>query len=437
MVALMGYGLGADIAVFLLVSVPISLMSVLVFAYFVNRVGRRILKTDSLSVFRLFMVNWMENLSEPLESFFEKFGGQRDIKLSIMAFSSKQKMKALMVVPTFHPGPFKNVGSSLLPYMVQKALENKLNCVVSVPHGPSGHELDLSSRHQNQKIVEGVLSSIEFPSFDSKAAPFVRTQRDEASSSCQMFGDCALLTLTLAPKTMEDLPQELDHIIVTEAEKRGLSSAIVVDAHNSIEGPFDPSEAVEPLRSAAVTSIEETLRLSRSSFEIGAAKVVPQEFGLEEGMGPGGITAIVARVGDQKTAYVTIDGNNMISNLREKILSALQEVGIAEGEILTTDTHAVNGVVLTERGYRPIGEVMDEGKLIGYIKQAVTCASRDLEPAEVSYRTLTVSDVNVIGEKQINDLCLLVEKAAKQAKRLAILIFPAVGAILTALLLFL
>ena len=37
-------------------------------------------------------------------------------------------------------------------------------------------------------------------------------------------------------------------------------------------------------------------------------------------MGTGGITAIVVEVEKQKTAYVIIDGNNMIPNLREKIL---------------------------------------------------------------------------------------------------------------------
>ena len=40
-------------------------------------------------------------------------------------------------------------------------------------------------------------------------------------------------------------------------------------------------------------------------------------------MGTGGITAIVVQVSKQKTAYVVIDGNNMISGLREKILAAL------------------------------------------------------------------------------------------------------------------
>ncbi len=62
-------------------------------------------------------------------------------------------------------------------------------------------------------------------------------------------------------------------------------------------------------------------------FMVGAASVFPKEFSLKNGMGTGGITAIVVQVENQKTAYIMIDGNNMIPGLREKILAALASVG--------------------------------------------------------------------------------------------------------------
>ena len=437
MSSIIGFSLGIRLILFLPLSILFAALTVSLFVFFVNRVGRESLGVDSLLVFRVFMANWTEDLNAPLESLLERFGHKQNIKLSLLAFRAKERIKAVMVVPALHPGPFKNVGSSQLPYMLQRALENKLQCTVSVPHGLSGHELDLTSQLQNRKIVEGVLDSIDFLLFDSKGTPFMRTRKNEAGASCQIFGDCALLTLTLSPKTMEDLPQALDNMIVDEAEKRGLSSAIVIDAHNCIEGPFDLNEAAAPLRIAAVTSLEQASAHTPSPFEIGAAKVIPKEFTIREGMGPGGITVIVARIGDQKTAYVTIDGNNMIAGLREKILSLLREIGIVDGEVLTTDTHMVSGVVLTPRGYHPIGEVMDQAKLINYIRQAAMRALDDLEPAEASWRTVTIPDVKVIGEKQIEALGLLAEKTAKQAKKLAISLFPATGALLTILLMLL
>lgn len=235
---------------------------------------------------------------------------------------------------------------------------------------------------------------------------------------------------------MEDLPQELDSFIVKEAKKQGLS-AFIIDAHNSIEGPFNVNEAVFSLRKASVASLKKALSYERSSFEVGAATVVPKEFTVEEGMGPGGISVIAIKVDDQKVAYVTIDGNNMMSGLRERILSELGEIGFVDGEVLTTDTHVVCGVVLTARGYHPVGEVIDQSKLISYIRQAAVNALDNLEPAELSWHIEIIPNVNVIGEKQIEELCLVADEATKQAKRLAVSLFPVASLLLILLFMFL
>jgi putative membrane protein len=232
---------------------------------------------------------------------------------------------------------------------------------------------------------------------------------------------------------MEDLPQELDSFIVNEAEKQGLS-ALVIDAHNSVQGLFNVNEAVESLRKAAVASLKRALTRERSPFEVGASKVVPKEFTVKEGMGPGGISVIVTKVRDQKAAYVTIDGNNMVSGLREGIISMLREIGIDDAEVLTTDTHMVCGVVLTERGYHPIGEAMDQEKLINYVRQATMNALDNMEPAEASWCTKIIPNVKVIGGKQIETLCLLADETARQAKKLALSLFSMAGVLLILLM---
>jgi len=434
--SVIGYDLGAHLLIFPLVSISFAVLTVSLFTHLLDRVGKKNLGIASFSLFKAFFANWTENLNAPLESFFEKLGSEQNVKVSLLTFRAKKRTKAVMIVPALHPGPFKNLGSSLLPYLIQTTLQNKLQCVVSVPHGLFGHELDLSSQLQNQKVVEGVLNSIGSSLNHPKATQFVRTRKDVAKASCQIFGDCALLTLTIAPKTMEDLPQELDSFIVNEAEKRGLS-ALVIDAHNSVEGPFDVNEAVVSLRKAAVASLKKALTIQRSPLVVGAATVIPEGFTVKDGMGPGGISVIVTEVGDQKAAYVTIDGNNMISGLRERILSELRGIGILDGEVLTTDTHMVCGIVLTERGYHPIGEAMDQEKLINYIKQAATNALNSLEPAEVSSHTEIISGIKVIGEKQIEALCLVADETVRQAKKLAVSLFPLAGVLLATLFMFL
>jgi len=419
--------------IFLSISVPAIILTVFLFAFFLNCVGERALGVPSLSLFRAFLANWTEELNEPIERFLEQLGSEQDIKISSLAFRAKEKMKAVMIVPALHPGPFKNVGSSLLPFMVQDALEKKFSCVVSVPHGLFGHEFDLASQVQNQKVLDAVADITDFSSFSSRSTPFIRVEKGKAKASCQVFGKCAILTLTLAPETTEDLPQELDLTVPNEAVRQRLSSAIVVNAHNSIGGPFDLSEVAGSLEEAATASLVRAFSHQFMPFEVGAAKVVIKEFGVKDGMGLGGITVVVTKVGEQKAAYVTIDGNNMVSGLREKILSSLKEIGINDGEVLTTDTHAVTGVSLTPRGYHPLGEAISHEKLIGWIKQATLNAVEDLKPADVAWCTKIVPKVKVIGRSQIEALCGLTEKTLHEAKKLAILLFPILGIFLIVL----
>jgi predicted neutral ceramidase superfamily lipid hydrolase len=123
----------------------------------------------------------------------------------------------------------------------------------------------------------------------------------------------------------------------------------------------------------------------------------------------------------------------MVSGLREKILSALEKIGVNDGEILTTDTHAVTGLILTRRGYHPIGEVMGHAKIIEYIKEATVKALENLEPVQVSWQTIWVPSVKVIGKKQIETLSLIAEETFQRAKKLAVLLFSISGVFLTLL----
>ncbi len=421
-----------------LFSILIAVATASLFTFLLDRTGRIAVGIGSFSLFKAFLANWIADLSEPLEDFFDKLGVEKNIRVSLLGFRAKKGMKAVMVIPECHRGPFKNVGSSLLPYIIQEALGNRLQCVVAVPHGLSGHERDLSSQLQNRRVVESILGEIDsFSSIGNNASPFMRAQRNGASASCQIFGDCAVFTLTLAPATTEDLPQELDPLIADEVHKTDISHAMIINAHNSIEGPVNPEATVAPFTEAAVAGLRNALRGQRFPLEIGAAAIAPKEFGVEEGMGPGGISVIAAKVGDQKTAYVTIDGNNMVSGLRERILSTIAESRGVNGEILTTDTHAVNGVVRIARGYHPIGEAINEKKLTNYVKQVVATALTNTEPVEVLWASKAVPRVKIVGKKQIEQLCLLAERTLSRAKRLAVSLFSLAGILLVILLLIL
>ena len=433
--ARINYPVSLTVFVFLGFSTIIGLFSSFLFIFLLNRMGKQTLGVPSFSLLKAFLLNWVLDLNAPFETLLEKLGEEQDVEVSLTKFNSS-KPKAAIVVPSVHPGPFKNIGSSILPSMLKTAMEEKLGCVVCVPHGVFGHELDLASQAQNQKLIDTILGFKEFEASEAEASPFVSVNNGVATACCQILGKFVFISFTLAPKTTEDFPKEFGAFVRQEAEKHGLTCLAVVNAHNSINGVLDMQEVLGSLKNVATSCLAKAVSLERLSFDVGAATVVPAEFALKDGMGLGGITVVVVRVGEQKTAYVVVDGNNMVSGLRERILSTLHSIGIDEGEVFTTDTHAVNAVILGERGYHPVGEVIDNDKLIEYVKIATNDAIADLEHVKNSYCcNLTVHQVKVIGAKQLEALCLLIDRSVKRAKKL-LPIFVASGLLLMLFLLF-
>jgi putative membrane protein len=365
----------------------------------------------------------------------EKLGEKRDIEISLIKFGSS-KPKAVIAVPSIHPGPFKNIGSSLLPSMLKTGLEETLKCVACVPHGLLGHEFDLASQSQNEKVINNVVDLARFDTYEeAEATPFIEVSNGLATVCSQIFGKTAFLSFTLAPKTTEDFPQELGLFVCNEARKYGLNCCIIVNAHNSVDGAVDISDTLTVLKKVAAKCLARASSQRQFPFEVGAATVFPNEFNLEDGMGPGGITALVVKVNEQKTAYIVIDGNNMVSGLREKILSIVRSLGVEKGEVFTTDTHSVSAVVLGERGYHPVGEVINHEKLIKYVKEAVNAAISNLEPVKSACRQITISEVTVIGEELLEKLCLLIDKTVQRARKIVVPIFAFTGLILMLFLL--
>jgi putative membrane protein len=418
---------------FLVISTIAGCSFALLFVFLVDQLGRSTYGVPSMPLFRAFMLNWVAALNAPFEALLEKLGETADVEVTLLKFDS-YKPNAAIIVPLVHPGPFKNIGSSLLPSLLKHDFEKAFGCDTCVPLGILGHELDLASQAQNQKIINQVIESAKFPASAEKATPFVKVTEGFVTASCQVFGKTAFLSFTLAPKTTEDMPQELGRIVNEEAEKLGLECNIVVNAHNSINDTMDVEASLGTLREVASKCLKKAVSLPSYAFEVGASTVFPKEFSLEDGMGSGGITAVVVNVAEQKTAYVVIDGNNMVSGLREEILSTLKSAGFHECEVFTTDTHAVSAVVLGRRGYHPVGEAMDHETLMRYVTEVAKAAASNLESCKAGCLRLVVPEVRVIGEARLESLSLLVDKALRRAKQIVAPIFVSEGVLLILLL---
>ncbi|MEM2921156.1 MAG: DUF2070 family protein [Candidatus Bathyarchaeia archaeon] len=417
--------------------ISILIGAALMFVYIVNTHGKSFIGIGAVDLFKAFLANWLVGLTAPLEEYFDALGEEADVTVRLLGFLGNGSLKAIMVVPDIHPGPFRNIGSSNLPWEIQQTLQAKSSAVVMVPHGASGHELDLTSGKYRDLVLASLSQAASFTDTLNVASEMIRVRSGSASATCQFLGDTALVTVTCAPASMEDIPFEVGDNIITKGKALGAHEVVLIDAHNSIgcsgEIPFLTDNQLDDLASAAVSAIDSALKLPRYPFTLGAARIVPQEFGVEQGVGPGGIAVAVINVNGQETAYIVVDGNNMISGLRERILESLSDI-LHDAEIMTTDTHVVNAVTTVDRGYSPVGESIDQERFLLYVRECVIAARNNEAASSIGYKCCLIPRVRVIGETKLRRISILVGSAMSLSKRLAILLF--LPAIMASLLLF-
>jgi putative membrane protein len=194
-------------------------------------------------------------------------------------------------------------------------------------------------------------------------------------------------------------------VLMAEARQH-FHHLLFIDAHNSMTevsggihyGTPIATEYVGACRDAAASQAGTAL----VPFRGGAAQV-PVPFGREQGFGELGVQALVIEADGQKTAYVLMDGNNIVQGAREVIRDAL--LGrVNDAEIMTTDSHVVNTIT----GKNPIGLAVPPGEIVPYVLQVVDQALADLAPATSGAATACIRGIVVFGSHRIAQIAAVV-----------------------------
>ena len=383
----------------------------------VERSGSPLIRDSPMGLFRAFLQHWLNKDPKPLEERLAALGSAGEVETSILAFSDKNSPpKGCIVVSNFHPGPYRDLGSGGLPSTLKSALERAIGGIALVPHGISNHEYNIISRDDIEEMVHEAKMRYPSSAESSTASEFVREEFEGAKASAQLFGKTVLVTLTLAPQDMEDIPGEVLNAIRKVASEKGLR-VVAIDAHNSLSGQasITPDQARE-LTQAGIKVLTSVTRLPQGPFKLGAASDPLGELGLEDGIGPGGLSVIVVQTRNQIAAYVLVDGNNMQNGVRELILRSLKEAGVDEGEVMTTDTHLVTGLVRSPLGYHPVGEGLNKELLTRKVKETVQRAVEDLEEASTGFSDFKLN-LRVLGSDTFSSITSFVSRVAGRIGR--------------------
>ncbi len=332
-----------------------------------------------------------------LERFFDRGAVPTDVRVSVISIYANGRAKATVALPTIHPGPFAALGASDLPRKLSDYLGAQAGTVL-VPHTPCDHDLDLPTEAEVEKVARAAatLAAAAGARASDRASPLVAPYPGSFARA-QIVGDVTLVVVSQAPSPTDDIAFSVADRIYRELGGSPEHVVALIDAHNSYEeGKGDVSfgspvaEKLVVDVKAAVAAAEGAVRPGR--IEIGVAARTGYSIG-RQGIGPEGIRALVIRVGGTTSAYVLIDGNNLLVGVRAQLLQALEGV-VDAAEVMTTDNHVVHEV---DGGINPVGERFPTAQLATEIRSLVDEALRNVEVVEIRAGTTEIPGVRTLG----------------------------------------
>jgi len=383
-------------------------------------------KLNILELGRGFVHIWLGNDPSYLERELYKICDRATIPIHYIKVYDDNILRGVLLAPEFHYGPFRNVGSSNFPAVFLKKLKHDFNCEGIVFHGASTHKLNLVS----SRDVERVLSTIQeilmykrsIHRMNGIANPIV-VKGSSFRIAGFVIGRVAVLLVSALDKGIEDIPNEYWNFAKDIGSKLGFIDVILIDEHNGLVGhDVDVSELTHLIPKC----LEKLANVPTEPIKV---SIATQEVPLDEisGIGRGGICVLVieGEYSKSRFALVVIDGNNMIPEFREKLMSFLKErADIRDIELLTTDTHAVGCIPGTDKGYIAVGE---DPKHIILMEYALKCLNKAMKSEFSSFfeHGIVNVDVKVYGNtlsKMYNAVAYGYKAFVKRALPLSLLL---------------
>lgn len=332
--------------------------------------------------------------ADELERFFESFSSKMDVPIHLIGFKADSKIKALMIVPIIHPGPFGEIGGSNLSFKLYTRLKDVSKNIL-VPHSATGHDYNLAVSSDCDKIAEEIRNLVNDMKFETGGSKFIRCH-DDIDICAQELGNSILFVHTSSPNPTDDIDPAIGQLINSGIGETGRSEAIFVDAHNCLKkgtgcvylNTNKSNKIFELSRKAAKISLKNTF----DKIQMGYSQ--KNDFDINNySIGPQGIQVLTIKNNEHLNSYILFDGNNMVMGLREDIIKSLDGL-VNDAEILTSDNHIVNVKI---GGYNPIGLNSDKKELIKIVKKLVKYSINDLEDVTVGVKSGIVNNIKLFG----------------------------------------
>jgi predicted neutral ceramidase superfamily lipid hydrolase len=380
------------------------------------------------ALLRAFGHDYLAGNPIPIDTLLTKISTPQDVPMEIILFrdtTNAADILACGIIQYVHPGPFRDVGSSELPSVIMEHVKEKYGVPAFVMHGTCTHQQNLTTKDDYKKVLDEIDSLIENTSVHNTISGPHWTDGDKFKVWTLFAGENVLAITTSAPDFTDDIALDVGYDAANMVRQRlpEIKGVAIVDAHNCIndqaisvvQGDKEASEYVGAISGAVFSTLNEP----RTTIKMGIYQVFPNDIIPREGIGPGGISAISITYEDYKFALISIDGNNMEPGFRERAISILKAEGYNDAEVVTTDTHVVNAISLSSKGYPPVGRNKPD-ETLEYILVASLKAIEKTQAARIGLGFGVVKGIRTLGEKGFDVLTQDIAEAAGIAKDVGI-----------------
>lgn len=398
-----------------------------------DRSGRPNLQS-TFALLQAFLSAWTENKVENIEKILLSKSKNELVGTFIVKFTNKHH-NLYWVLPNIHPGPFKEIGGSNLPYQIYNYFSQK----AVVFHSPSDHSLNIPSKGEVLEYLKSLSNTQKTLDYGSTCSIPIQIKNKKATVTGIIFDNTPILMLSFAPYGMEDIPEEISKELETYSKNEGFKRLFIIDSHNAMGKKIGKSEN-EELLAAGKTCLKILKKSPQYSFKIGLSNTneIKNHIVFGDDIGKSGLSIILIDVNknddnnsNHNNQYVIgwADSNNMKSGLREYIIKFLEQKGIRMLEICSSDTHENSGF-RTSEGYYPFGHITKFETIADHYHKLIELAYKKLEVYRYEVFHI-VSTVKVMGTNQFRDYSNALDKAMNLTKKFLIFTF---GVILLMLL---
>ncbi|OLS31355.1 MAG: hypothetical protein ThorAB25_03590 [Candidatus Thorarchaeota archaeon AB_25] len=374
---------------------------------------------------RAFGHDFLASNPEPLEEILTKIATFQDIPVEIIIFRDDAGPVACGVIQYVHPGPFRDIGSSDLPSVIIEHIKETHGIPAFVMHGTCTHQQNLTTKEDYPVVLAEIDRLIEETEVHELISGPHWSDGGKFKVWSLFVGNDVLTISTSAPDFTDDISLDVGYDLANMIRERlpQVGGVAVVDAHNCIDDSAVSVNQGDPEAGEYVGTVSgavfSTINNDRTKVQLGMHQILPNDISQSEGMGPGGVIAIALNLGEREMALISIDGNNMEPGFREQAQSLLKAQGFDDAELITTDTHVVNAISLSSRGYPPIGR-NKPNETLEHIVTASMKARERIQPVKVGLGFGKATGLRTFGEKGFDILTQDVAEAADIAKRVGI-----------------